>query len=377
MKAALSPFSVGVEEEYLLVDVATGDLADDPGTELFQNCQKRLGEQVSHEFLRSQIEVGTKVCYSIGEVRNQIQELRGIICEEADKFGLAPIASACHPFAKWTDQKPTSMARYSVLAGELQTIGQRLVTCGMHIHLGLPDPDLRIDLMNQICHFVPHLLALSTSSPFWGGRDTGLKSFRLSVFDGLPRTGLPQYFDSYAQFQRFTLTMVESGIIEDASKLWWDIRPSHHYPTIEVRIMDVCTKLEDALALTAMYLSLSHRMLRLRRQNQKWRQYSVALLNENRWRAQRYGLDEGLVDFGRRKIIPWAEELDDLIDLVGYDAEKLGCLDELLHLRTILERGTSADRQLRVFRNSLDRGQTEAEALVSVVHHLVEETRDS
>jgi carboxylate-amine ligase len=245
----------------------------------------------------------------------------------------------------------------------------------MHVHIGIEDPDLRIDMMNQIKYFLPHLLAFSTSSPYWDGSDTGLKSFRLSIFDGLPRTGLPEYFDSYAQYERFTKVMTDSGLVEDTSKLWWDIRPNARFPTLEMRITDVCTRLDDAVAIAAFYVSLASRLQRLRRQNQKWRVYSGSLINENRWRAQRYGLDEGLVDFGRREIIQWDMLIDEIIDLVGEDADRLGCLKELEHLRTIRDRGTSAHLQLDTYDDLKSRGLSHSDAMCGVVDALVEGTK--
>ena len=375
MSYDIPPLTVGVEEEYLLVDINTRDLAQDPPKELIDKCRSRHDGQVTHELLRSQIEVGTRVCSSIGEVREELKRLRSTVVEVAGEYGLAPIASATHPFAKWNEQLHTPMARYATLMSELQGVARRLVTCGMHVHIGIEDPDLRIDMMNQIKYFLPHLLAFSTSSPYWDGTDTGLKSFRLSIFDGLPRTGLPEYFDSYAQYERFTKVMTDSGLVEDTSKLWWDIRPNARFPTLEMRITDVCTRLDDTVAIAAFYVSLASRLQRLRRQNQKWRVYSGSLIKENRWRAQRYGLDEGLVDFGRREITQWDDLIDEIIDLVGEDADRLGCLKELEHLRVIQSRGTSAHLQLDTYDDLKSRGLSHSDAMRGVVDALVEGTK--
>lgn len=375
MSYDIPPLTVGVEEEYLLVDLETRDLAHDPPKELIDKCHSRHQGQVTHELLRSQIEVGTRVCSSISEVREELKSLRSTVVEVAAEYGLAPIAAATHPFAKWTEQLHTPMARYATLMSELQGVARRLVTCGMHVHIGIEDPDLRIDMMNQIKYFLPHLLAFSTSSPYWDGSDTGLKSFRLSIFDGLPRTGLPEYFDSFAQYERFTKVMTDSGLVEDTSKLWWDIRPNGRFPTLEMRITDVCTRLDDAVAIAAFYVSLASRLQRLRRQNQKWRVYSGSLIKENRWRAQRYGLDEGLVDFGRREIVQWPRLMDEIIELVGEDAERLGCLGELEHLRTIIQRGTSAHVQLDTYDDLKSRGLSHKDAMLGVVDELVMGTK--
>jgi carboxylate-amine ligase len=254
-------------------------------------------------------------------------------------------------------------------------VARRLVICGMHVHVGLGDDELRIDLMNQIRYFLPHLLALSTSSPFWQGDDTGLQSYRLSVFDAMPRTGLPDRFESHGEYRRHVEMLIAAGIIEDATKLWWDIRPSDRFPTLEMRITDVCTVLDDGVALAALYRCLLRMLWRLKRDNQRWRIYARMLIDENRWRAQRYGIDQGLVDFGRREIVPYGELLDELIALVAEDAAHFGCAAEVEHARTILARGTSAHAQRRIFAESLAAGATQAEALRAVVLGLIEATQ--
>ncbi len=228
--------------------------------------------------------------------------------------------------------------------------------------------------MGQMTYFLPHLLALSTSSPFWDGEDTGLKSYRIAVFDEMPRTGLPELFESWGEFERHLKVMVNAGLIEDGSKLWWDIRPSVRFPTLEMRISDVCTRLDDAMSIAALYRCLLRMLWRLKRANQRWRRYAALLVNENRWRAQRYGIDEGLVDFGKGKIVPYAELLDEIIDLVDEDAKVFGCEAEVAAAHDILKRGTSAHRQLAVYRTALAQGATSREALQVVVDMLIEET---
>ena len=249
--------------------------------------------------------------------------------------------------------------------------------CGMHVHIGIDNDELRLDLMNQVTYFLPHLLAFSTSSPFWQGEDTGLKSYRLSVFDEMPRTGLPNAFDSWPEYQRHVDALVQAGLIEDATKLWWDIRPSHRYPTLEMRITDVCTRLDDAIAVAALYLCVLRMLYRLKKNNQRWRQYAPMLIEENRWRAQRYGLDEGLVDFGRGEVVPCSELLEEIIDLVREDADALGCVKEIEHLRTIMKNGTSGHRQLATYAAAIKRGAEKDEALIEVVDMLIEETRNT
>ena len=368
-------FTVGIEEEYLLVDRAGRDLAADPPDTLLTEVGRLLGaDQVAPEFLRSQIEIGTKVCKTVKEAQADLCRLRKGVAEVAGRYGLAPIAASTHPFANWIEQQPTDKERYSILARDFQSVARRLLICGTHVHVGIEDDDLRIDLMNQASYFLPHLLALSTSSPFWQGHDTGLLSYRLSVFNELPRTGLPEHFDSFAEFQRHVRVMIDCGLLEDASKLWWDLRPSCRFPTLEMRITDVCTRLEDAVTIAALYLCLLRMLYRLRRSNQRWRQYAPMLIRENRWRAQRYGLDEGMVDFGRQKVVGFTELLDELLYLVRDDAAFFDVEREVGNARAILERGTSAHRQLRVYHDALADGRSRREALDAVVDHLIAET---
>jgi glutamate---cysteine ligase / carboxylate-amine ligase len=244
----------------------------------------------------------------------------------------------------------------------------------MHVHIGIPDDELRIDLLNQASYFLPHLLALSTSSPFWQGENTGLKSYRLAVFDEMPRTGTPERFASWGEYRRHVDILVGAGLIEDATKLWWDLRPSDRFPTLEMRITDCCTTLEDTLSIAALFRCLLRMLWRLKRENQRWRLYARMLIDENRWRAQRYGFDQGLVDFGRGAIVPYAELLEEILALVDQDARHFGCLAEVSHAREILSRGTSADRQLAVFARALATGAARAEALAAVVDWLIAET---
>ncbi|MFQ5959146.1 MAG: carboxylate-amine ligase, partial [Alphaproteobacteria bacterium] len=237
---------VGIEEEYLLVDRTSRDLASDPPESMLAECEAQLQGQVAPEFLRAQIEVGTRPCRTVREARADLAHLRTTVARVAERHGLAPIAASTHPFARWEKQQYVEKERYRMLARDLQAVARRLLICGMHVHVEVDDNDLRIDLMNQMTYFLPHLLTLSTSSPFWGGEDTGLKSYRLTVFDALPRTGLPDRYESFGEFQRVVGQLISAGLIEDATKLWWDLRPSARFPTLEMRIADVCTRLDDA-----------------------------------------------------------------------------------------------------------------------------------
>ena len=367
-------FSLGVEEEYLLVDRATRDLVSEPPAELIEGFERELGGHFSPEFLRPQVEVGTPVRDSTAEIRADLERLRRTVGGIAGGHGLGLIAASTHPFAHWRDQKHTDKPRYNILHQDMQVVAQRLLICGMHVHVGIEDDELRVDILNQVSYFLPHLLALSTSSPFWEGTETGLQSYRLCVFDELPRTGLPERFESHDEYRRTVDLMTAAGLIEDATKLWWDVRPSARFPTLEMRITDVCTRLEDALCCTALFRCICRMLYRLRRDNQRWRIYTRTLVDENRWRAQRYGIDEGMVDFGRGEIVPFPQLMDELLELVREDAEHFGCVEEVEHARTIVERGTSSHMQAECYRKELESGASHEEALRAVVDVLMEAT---
>ena len=368
-------FTIGIEEEYLLVDPETRDLARDPGPAVMDECSAILGSQVSPEFLKAQVEVGTRVSSTVGEARDDLRRLRTALFEVVDRHGLALIAASTHPFADWADQQVTERDRYLLLAKDLQVVVRRLVICGMHVHVGIEDPEVRIDLMNQVSYFLPHLLALSTSSPFWHGMESGLKSYRMSVFRSLPRTGIPEHFSSWAEYQRHVDALVKPGLIEDATKLWWDVRPSASYPTLEMRIPDMCTRLEDGITIAALYQSIMAMLFRRRSHNQRWRTYATMLVAENVWRAQRYGVEGSLMDFGRGELVPYRDLLDEIIELVEEDARELGCFAEVERAREIVDGGTSADRQLKTYRDAVAVGSAEHEALVAVVDELITDTR--
>jgi glutamate---cysteine ligase / carboxylate-amine ligase len=367
-------FSIGIEEEYLLVDRASRDLVREIPQALFEDCERALRGHVSREFLKSQIEVETGIHRTPGEAGRELAQARRTVADLAAQHGLAPIAASTHPFARWSSQQPTERDRYQAIAKDLAGVGRRLVICGMHVHVGIEDDELRIDLMNQARYFLPHLLVLSTSSPFAEGEDTGLKCYRLAAYQELPRTGLPGRFESWEEYRHTVDLLIRAGIIEDASKIWWDLRPSARFPTLEMRITDVCTRLEDAVCVAAMFVSILRMLYRIRRANQTWRTYPLFLLSENRWRAQRYGVAGTLFDFGKGELVPFADLTDELLVLLNGDAEALGCSAEVAHARTILARGTSADRQVACFEQLLAQGATREEALKGVVDHLIAET---
>ena len=366
-------FTFGIEEEYHLVDRITRDLTPAP-PELMDACLARLGGQVSPEFLKSQIEIGTPACRTFREARRHLAALRGTIGEIASDFGCAPIAASTHPFAHHLDQTTTEKERYQNLAQEMQGVGRRLIVCGMHVHVAIEDYELRIDLMNQVRYFLPHLLALSASSPFWQGQDTGLKSYRLTVMQALPRTGMPGRFSGRAEYERTVDVLVKAGVIEDATKIWWDLRPSHRFPTLEERITDVCTRLDDALSVAALYVCICRMLYRQRRGNLTWRAYPVFLLNENRWRAQRYGVQGTLFDLGKGTLAPFTDLLGEILTLIAEDAAALGCEAEVAHASEIAAEGTSADRQVATYERLRASGASDEEALKGVVDMLIHET---
>ncbi len=377
MKISEPAFTIGVEEEYLLVEKESGDLVSDPPPQLLEECGKLLGEQVSPELMRAQIEVGTIVCSGVKEASREIKKLRSVIAEVSGKYGFAPIAVSTHPFGKWLDQKQTEKDRYSRLTQEMQAAARRLLICGMHTHVGIENAELRIDLMNQMTYFLPHLLSLSTSSPFWEGEDTGLKSYRLTVFDALPRTGLPEQFASYGEYERHVQVLIDAGVMEDASTIWWDLRPSANFPTLETRIMDVVTNVDHAVSLVALNVCLLRMLFRTRQKNQRWRVYSNMLIDENRWRAMRYSYDEGLIDLARGEVVPCSELLDELIEFIWEDAQALDCADEIENLGKILSDKTSAHRQVDVYSRSLSEGANNQQSLRNVVNWLIDETVNS
>ena len=374
MRPVEPKFTIGIEEEYLLVDHSSMDLVSDPPASIMAECQRLTHWQVSPELLRSQIEVGTQVCQTISEAREDLAHLRSIVVEVAGREGMSPIAASTHPFGRWMEQKHTSVERYRDLTDELQAAARRLLICGMHVHVGIEDDELRIDLMNQLRYFLPHLLAMSASSPFWEGLDTGLRSYRLTILDALPRTGLPERFESFLEFQRHVDILVRAGLLEDATKIWWDLRPSARYPTLETRIFDVCSNLDDAVALAALTVCLLRMLYRLRVKNQRWRIYNRMLLNENRWRAMRYGTDGSLLDLAKGELVPFPQLVDEMLVLVAEDAEVLECQPEMEHLRKLVVRGTSAHRQSEVYTQASEAGADQKEALREVVKFLIEET---
>ncbi|WP_103172753.1 carboxylate-amine ligase [Paracoccus sp. SY] len=364
--------TLGIEEEYLLVSPDTGDLAPAPDA-MMAACRDALGDRFSPEFLRCQVEVGTPVSADIAEARGHLAHLRRTVGRIAGDYGLAPIAASCHPFADWRDQFHTDKDRYHQLSRDMGAVSRRMLICGMHVHVGIESPAQRIDLMNQMTYFLPHLLALSASSPFWQGSDTGLASYRTTVFGGMPRTGFPPQFGGWDEFERSVQVLVGLGVLEDSSKIWWDLRPSSRFPTLETRICDASPRLEDTITLAALNQATLRMLWRLSRQNQRWRQYDPFLIEENRWRATRYGMAEGLIDFGAGRIIPFAEGLEEWLALIAQDADALGSQPQVARAREMAASGGSAARQRAVLSQAMAAGATPPEAMRELVRHLIAE----
>lgn len=368
-------FTIGVEEEYLLVDKDSFALANAP-EEMMTRCIADLDGQASPEFLACQIEIGTTVCKRTKDAREDLKHLRSTVARVAGDYNLAPIAASCHPFSDWKDQTHTDRERYQILKKDLAGVGYRMLISGMHVHVGIPSKDQRIDLMNQLTYFLPHLLAMSGSSPFWQGQDTGLSSYRLTVFDNLPRTGLPPMLANWGEFRRGVDSLVHTGVIEDSSKIWWDLRPSSKFPTIESRICDVSPRIGGALSLAALTQCITRMLWRLSRRNQRWRLYDNFLISENRWRAQRYGVSEGLIDFGEGQIVSFPELLEELLELIAQDAEALDAVADVEAARDLIKNGNSSDQQRAIWQEAIDNGKSHDDALKSVVAHLIDEFHD-
>jgi carboxylate-amine ligase len=359
--------TIGIEEEYQIIDPTTRDVRSYVQRFLEQG-QMVLPDQIRPEFLQSQVEVGTFICQNIQEARRELVRMRRSIWELAQREGLWVAAAGTHPFSSWARQEVSPFGRYPELARFLQDVGRRLLIFGMHVHIGIEDQELLIDMMNQIRYFLPHILVLSTSSPFWHGRDTGLKSYRSVVFESLPRTGIPQTFGSYADYCSYVETLLVTGSIDETTHIWWDARPSEKFPTLEIRIPDMCTRVEETLCLAALIQAFVAKLVRLRQANQTWRLYRKNLIDENKWRAVRYGISGELIDFGKREEVPFSALAKELLAWVDDVVDELGSRKEVEYVQTILSQGTSADRQLAVYHKTGD--------FRAVVDQVVEETQE-
>ncbi len=361
-------FNIGIEEEYQIVDPQTRELKSYI-TELLEAGKMVLMEQLKPEMHQSIVEVGTKVCNTPAEARAELVRLRRGIMELAAKNGLKIAAAGSHPFSSWLEQEITPFERYIGVKQDMQELAQRLLIFGTHVHIGIEDPEFLIDAMNVVRYMMPHVMCLANSSPFWMGRQTGLMSYRSIIFRNFPRTGIPREFGSYAEFKQFIDTLVRTNCIPDGSKIWWDVRPNARYPTLEFRICDVCTRVDEAICVAAIFQALVAKLWKLRRDNMTFRVYPAALVEENKWRAVRYGLDGKLIDFGKEIELPARELIRELIEwFIGDVVDELGSRQEVEYAYQIMDGGASADRQLATYRRTGD--------LKAVVDQLIAETEE-
>lgn len=344
-------FTLGIEEEFQIVDPSTRELKSHV-SEILEEGKLLLGEQIKPEMIQSMIEVGTGICANIHEARQDLSRLRCIIAGLAAKKGMAIVAASTHPFSKWSEQEIYDGDRYKLLVDELQMVARSLLIFGLHVHVGIPDLDRRIHIMNAARYFLPHILALTTSSPFWLGFNTGLKSYRSEVFKKFPRTEIPDTFESYQQYQAYVDLLVKMNCIQNGSKVWWDIRPHYLFPTLEFRICDIPTRVDDTIAIAGLFQAVVAKLNLLSEGNLGFRIYHRRLILENKWRAIRYGLDGKLLDLGKQKEVPVKDLIRELLEFVDDVLDPLDSRKEVEHIHTILDRGTSADEQLRVYEAS-------------------------
>jgi glutamate---cysteine ligase / carboxylate-amine ligase len=356
--------TIGIEEEFQIVD-AEGELRAHID-ELLESARPLMGEAVKAEFVQSSVEIGTKICANVAEARDEVYRMRGTLASLLAERDLRLASAGTHPFSHWQDQRITAGERYKMLEDEMQAVIRELLIFGLHVHVGIPDNDLRVEIMNEARYFLPHLLALSTSSPFWLGQDTGLKSYRSVVWSRFPRTGIPPEFSSFDEFENYCQVLLKTNSIEDGKKIWWDLRPHHLYPTLEFRVCDAATRVDETVCIAALVQAICAKLLRLRRGNLGFRKYLPGLIAENKWRAMRHGVDGKLIDFGKEAEVPMRDLALELLEFVDDVVDDLGSRADVEHVLTIIGEGTSADRQLRVFRETGD--------LRAVVDHVAAET---
>jgi carboxylate-amine ligase len=362
-------FTIGIEEEFQIVDPQTRELRSHI-SQMLDEGKMVLQEHIKPEMHKSVVEVGTGICANIAEARQNVLELRQKICQLAQKSGLCIVAAGAHPFSDWRTQEIMDHERYKVIVDEMGDIARANLIFGLHVHIGIDDRETAIALMNQMRYFLPHILALSTSSPFWLGRCTGLKSTRTGIFKKFPRTGIPDFFSSWADFENFVQTLIKTNCIDNGKKIWWDIRPHAFFNTLEVRICDLPTRLDETIAVAALIQATVAKLYMLHKSNMSFRIYRPTLVEENKWRAARYGIEGKLIDFGKQQEVPYRELMYEYIRFVSDAVDELDSWPAINYIHKILEHGTSADRQLRVYEQS---GQD----LKAVVDYLVKETMES
>jgi carboxylate-amine ligase len=382
MAVPIPPLTIGVEEEYQIIDPQTRNLYSYISEFLSQDEKRPSKLNLKPEFMQSQVEVGSHICRNIREVRRDLIRLRRSVFDMAQENGLQIAAASTHPFAKWREQSITEGIRYKELLDDMQGVARQLLIFGMHVHIGfgsdLDSKDLMIEIMNQARYFIPHILALSTSSPFWQGENTGLKSYRSVIFEALPRTGIPHSFSSWSEYKNYEATLGKAGAFGKAdtrAKIWWDIRPHPVFDTLEFRIADICTRIDEAVCVAALFQAVCAKLLKLRRSNISWRHYRHMHISENKWRAVRYGVQGELIDFGKEESVPFHFLMEELLELLDDVVDELGSRSEVEYIHTILRHGSSADRQVAVYRKHGSDDNRE-EALKAVVDHLVAETKE-
>ncbi len=377
------PLTLGIEEEYQIIDPETRNLFSYITELLSQDEQRQERLNIMPELMQSQVEVGSHVCRNVKEIRQEVIRLRREVTALAEENGLKIAAASTHPFAKWEEQNITEGVRYRELLDDMQRVARGLLIFGMHVHVGFgsdqDSKDLMIEVMNQARYFIPHLLALSTSSPFWHGYNTGLKSYRSVVFEMLPRTGIPHAFTSWSEYESYVRTLEKVGSFgkrDPVAKIWWDIRPHPVFDTLEFRIADICTKVDEAVCIAALFQAICAKLVKLRRSNMAWRQYRHMHITENKWRAVRYGIRGEMIDFGIEESVPYHFLMEELLEIVDDVLDDLGSREEVEYLRTILREGNSADRQIAVY-NQHGGDDNRKEALKAVVDNLVAETQEA
>jgi carboxylate-amine ligase len=384
-----APLTIGIEEEYQIVHPETRQLSAYV-QKLIDQGRMVLGDQIKYEFMQSQIEVGSKVCQNIAEAREEVIRLRRTVNDLAGEHGRAIVAASTHPFSKWQEQPFSEGERYDDLLTTMQDAARRLLIFGMHVHIGIGTDDdaneLTIDLLNQLRYFLPHILALSTSSPFWHGRNTGMKSYRSLIFENLPRSGIPPVFTSYHEYDTYVALLAKVGAFgddgkrkpsdkKDPTKIWWDARPHPNWGTLEVRVSDMCTTVDETIAIAALIQSLVAKLLKLRNENRSWRIYPSYKIAENKWRAVRYGVEGKLIDYGKETDVSMQQLADEMLAVVDEVVDDLGPRAEVERNAAMCRVGSSADRQIAIYEKSLADGATEQEALYAIVDQLIAETR--
>jgi carboxylate-amine ligase len=361
-------FSIGVEEEFQIVDPTTRDLRPhvEQMLQMLEATDQPITEHMKREMLQSMVETVTPVCEDVRQVKRELARLRAAVSELASRNQLAIVAAGAHPFSLWQSQRITEHERYKILEEDLQDVVRSILIFGLHVHIGIPDRDLLIDIMNEARYFLPHMLALSTNSPFWQGRVTGLKSYRTIIWQQFPRTGIPSTFRSWSDFEGFTNVLIKTNCIDNGKKIWWDLRPHPFFSTRNSSVCDMPTTIEDAIMLVALFQAIVAKLYKLRQSNLGFRLYDSALINENKWRAARYGIDGLLIDFGKQAEVPMRKLAIELLEFVDDVVDELGSREALNHLHTVLAQGTGADRQLAVYRTAGD--------LNAVVDYLIAET---